>query len=78
MVVTCEVQTEEGTGDGVTWTGETRADEGETDGSVSNGMRTGGGSTEGTGRPKGHGSARAVALEAAKQENKGEDTRGEK
>ena len=61
----------------MTRTGETHADEGETEGSVSNGMRTGGTSTEGTGRPKGHGSARAVAL-IARPKNKGEDTRGEK
>ena len=68
VVVTCEVQTEEGTGDGVTRTGEARADEGETEGSVSDGMRTGGTSTKGTGRhKKGHGSARAVALVARRE-----------
>ena len=53
VVVTCEVQTEEGTGDGVTRTGEARADKGETEGSVSDDMRTGRTSTEGTGRQEG-------------------------
>lgn len=77
MVVTCEVQAEEGAEDGVTWTGEARADEGETEGLVSNGMGTGGASTGDTSRPEGHGSARAVAL-IARTEIKGGDTHGEK